>query len=476
MSSTFGGISTAMNALMAQRQALDVTGQNIANVDTPGYTRQRAELQEISGVGRAGLYSSAQAPGNGVMVTDVSRLADALVDARQRNAHANQANLNDVSTTMSAIEQVMNEPSTTGLSSQLTAYWSAWHDVANNPGDTSTRAALLAKAQTVTSTLNTSAQQLTTYWSNQHDQAASLVNDVNTTAQSVAALNQQIVSAQLTGGQVNELSDQRDALVLHLSELTGASSRANADGSVDVMVGGSPLVHGPHAEQLVLSGATAAGQVGSNPVGFTWAGGGAASVSGGRLAASLQALNSTIPGTLAAYDGVAATLAASVNAVHDTGMDLDGNAATDFFGTRDGSPTVTAANISVAITDPRKVASAVIPAGATVPATRANLDGSLADQIAQIATSTTGADSAWKTAVANVGVASARATSQATTAATVQQNADTDRDSASGVSLDEELTNMLTFQRAYQGASRVLTTVDEDLDTLINHTGVAGRG
>ena len=88
MSSTFGGISTAVNALMAQRQALDVTGQNIANVDTPGYTRQRADLQEMSGVGRAGLYSRAQAPGNGVMVTDVARLADALVDARQRTAHA----------------------------------------------------------------------------------------------------------------------------------------------------------------------------------------------------------------------------------------------------------------------------------------------------------------------------------------------------------------------------------------------------
>ena len=410
-----------------------------------------------------------QAPGNGVMVTDVARLADALTDARQRTAHANQANLNDAQTTMSAIEQVVNEPSDNGLSSQLTAYWSAWHDVANNPGDTSTRAALLAKAQTVTGTLNTSAQQLTAYWSSQHDQAASLVNDVNTTAQSVAALNQQIVSAQTTGGQVNELADQRDALVLHLSELTGATAQPNADGSVDVMVGGSPLVHGPHAEQLVLGGATGESQVGTTPVSFSWAGGGPASVSGGRLAASLQALNTTIPGTLASFDQVAATLASSVNAVHDTGMDLDGNPATDFFGTADGSATVTAANISVAITDPRKVASAVL-------AGSANLDGTLADQIAQIATSTTGADNAWKTAVANVGVASARATTQATTAQTVATNSDTDRDSASGVSLDEELTNMLTFQRAYQGASRVLTTIDEDLDTLINHTGIAGRG
>jgi flagellar hook-associated protein 1 FlgK len=341
--------------------------------------------------------------------------------------------------------------------------------VANNPGDTSTRSALLAKAQTVTGTLNTSAQQLTAYWSSQHDQAVSLVNDVNTTAQSVAALNQQIVSAQTTGGQVNELTDQRDALVLHLSELTGATSRANTDGSVDVMVGGSPLVHGPHSETLQLTGATGESQVAGSPVGFTWAGGGAATVSGGRLAASLQALNTTIPGTLASYDQVAATLATSVNSIHDGGMDLDGNPGGDFFGTADASGTVTAANITVAITDPRKVASAVL-------AGSANLDGTLADQIAQLATSTTGADNAWKTAVAGVGVASARATTQATTAATVATNSDTDRDSASGVSLDEELTNMLTFQRAYQGASRILTTMDEDLDTLINHTGLAGRG
>jgi flagellar hook-associated protein 1 FlgK len=466
MSSTFGGLSTAVNALMAQRQALDVAGQNIANVNTPGYTRQRADLTSIVSAGRGGLYAVAQEPGWGVMVSDVSRLTDALVDARQRTAHAGQANLNDVSTTMSTIEQVMNEPSTNGLSSQLTAFWSAWHDVANNPGDTSTRAALLAKASTVAGTLNTSAQQLTSYWSDQRGQAQALVNDVNTTAASVAELNQRISTAKLSGGQVNELSDQRDQLVLHLSELTGASSRPNADGSVDVMVGGSPLVHGPHAEQLTLAGATSMSQVASTPVSFTWAGGGAASVGGGRLAASLQALNTAIPGTLASYDGVAATLASSVNAIHSTGMDLDGNAAGAFF---TSTGTVTAATISVALTDPRKVASAV-------PAGTANLDGSLADQIAQLATSTTGADTAWKTAVAQVGVDSNRAASQATTAATVVQNADADRDSASGVSLDEELTGMLTYQRAYEGAARLLTALDQNLDTLINRTGVAGRG
>jgi flagellar hook-associated protein 1 FlgK len=466
MTSTFSGLSTALNALMAQRQALDVTGQNIANVNTPGYTRQRAELTSITSAGRGGLYAVAQEPGWGVMVSDVSRLADALVDARQRTAHADSANLADVSTTMSAIEQVMNEPSTTGLSSQLTAFWSAWPDVANNPGDVSTRAALLAKAQTVVGTLNTSAQQLTSYWSNQRDQAQALVNDVNTTAQSVAQLNQRIATAKLSGGQVNELSDQRDQLVLHLTELTGATARPNADGSVDLMVGGSPLVHGPHAEQLVLGGATTVSQTGTTPVSFTWASGGAASVSGGRLAASLQALNTTIPGVLASYDGVAATLASTVNAVHSTGMDLDGNAAGAFF---TASGTVTAATISVGITDPRAIAAAVT-------AGSANLDGTLADRLAQLATSTTGADTAWKTAVASVGVDSARATTQAATAATVVKNADADRDSASGVSLDEELTGMLTYQRAYEGASRLLTALDQNLDTLINRTGVAGRG
>lgn len=466
MSSTFGGLSTALNAIMAQRQALDVAGQNIANVNTPGYTRQRAELGAVTSAGRGGLYAIAQEPGWGVMVTDVTRLADMLIDARQRTAHADQANRSDVSATYTAIEQVVNEPSTTGLSSQLTAFWSAWHDVANNPGDVSTRSALLAKAQTVAGTLNSSAQQLTSYWSDQRSQAAALANDVNTTAASVAELNQRITTAKLSGGQVNELSDQRDQLVLHLSELTGATSRANADGSVDVMVGGSPLVHGPHAESLVLTGATAIGQVSATPVAFAWSGGGAAPISGGRLAASLQALNTTIPGVLASYDSVAASLASSVNALHTTGQDLDGNAGGDFF---TSTGTVTAASISVAISNPRAVA-------AGLPAAAANLDGTLADQLAQLATSTTGADSLWKTAVAGIGVDANRAATQATTAATVLTHADADRASASGVSLDEELAGMLTYQRAYEGASRLLTALDQNLDTLINRTGVAGRG
>jgi flagellar hook-associated protein 1 FlgK len=188
-------------------------------------------------------------------------------------------------------------------------------------------------------------------------------------------------------------------------------------------------------------------------------------VSGGRLAASLQALNTTIPGVLASYDSVASTLASTVNAVHNTGQDLDGNPATDFF---TSTGTVTAATFSVAITDPRKVAAAAVTGSA-------NLDGSLADQIAQLATSTTGPDKLWSTAVASVGVDSNRAATQATTAATMVKNADADRDSASGVSLDEELTGMLTYQRAYEGASRLLTALDQNLDTLINRTGIAGR-
>ena len=371
MSSTFGGLSTAINALMAQRQALDVAGQNIANVNTPGYTRQRADLQEITSAGRGGLYAIAQEPGWGVNVADVARLADALVDARQRTAHSDQANLGDISTTYTAIEQVMNEPSTSGLSSQLTAFWSAWHDVANNPGDPSTRSALLAKAQTVTSTLNSSAQQLTSYWSNQRDQAAALVTDVNTTGkvgrrpqpadhdgQAVRRPGQRALRPARPARAAPVRADRRERPAERRRQRRRHGRRQPARARPARRAAGPGRRHGgrarPRRPRCRSPGSAEARR--PSPA-AAWP---------PRCRRSTRRSRASSRSTTRSRQ----TLAGSVNAIHSTGQDLNGNPAGAFF---TSTGTVTAATISVAITDPRKVASAVVTGSA-------NLDGSLADQ------------------------------------------------------------------------------------------------
>jgi flagellar hook-associated protein 1 FlgK len=166
------------------------------------------------------------------------------------------------------------------------------------------------------------------------------------------------------------------------------------------------------------------------------------------------------------YDRVAASLIADVNSLHTAAQDLDGAPGGVFFTV----PAVTgqeAKGIAVAIDNPRKVA-------ASAPAGGATLDGSVADGIAQLRT-TGRAGNDWGSLVADTGVKSRQAQDRSIVQTAIATQADGARDSASGVSIDEEMTNMLMYQRAYEGAARVMTAVDEMLDTLVNRLGTVGR-
>jgi flagellar hook-associated protein 1 FlgK len=466
MSSTFSGISTALNALMAHRQSIDVAGQNVANANTIGYTRQRADLTAVSAVGHGGLFTKIDAPGWGVAVTSITRIVDGFVDTRQRDAHANQAYANAVQGAWTGIEQIVNEPSDTGISMQLSEFWSSWHDVANHPDDVSARSQLLSQARTLADTITSSRAAIDTQFTTTRNQLSAVADQVTSTARSVAELNDRIRTAQATGSQVNELADQRDQLVLQLSELTGATARANDDGTVDVLLGGSMLVSGTRSTGVRVAGAQQVDDVATTPPGpvhLEFTDGRNAVVASGQAGGLMAAMNTAYPSAAAGFDSLASTLATSVNDLHRTGKGLDDTTVPgrDFFSGTD------ARSLAVAITNPRDVAAAAGTAG--------TFDASLADQIAQLSESSTGAGVAWRSYVAQVGVDSQAATRRVTLQDSVAKEADAARDSVSGVSVDEEMTNLLMFQRAYEGAARVMTTVDQTLDTLINRTGLVGR-
>jgi flagellar hook-associated protein 1 FlgK len=468
MSSTFTGITTALNALMAHRQAIDVAGQNVANANTVGYTRQRADISAVSATGHGGLFTKIDAPGWGAEVTSITRIVDGFVDARQRDAHASSAFANAVQGAWTGIEQIVNEPSDTGISAQLSEFWSSWHDVANHPDDVSARSQLLSQARTLVDTITSSRAAVDTQFTTSRNQLSAVADQVNSTARSVADLNDRIRTAQATGSQVNELKDQRDQLVLQLSDLAGASARTNDDGTVDVLLGGSMLVSGSRSTSVQVAGAQNVDSVATTPPGpvhLEFTDGRNAAVTTGQAGGLMTAMNTVHPSAAAGLDTVAASLADSVNTLHRTGKGLDDTTAPDpgrdFFSGTD------ARSLAVALTDPRQVAAAAGDKG--------TFDASLADSIAQLADSTGGPDVTWRSYVAQVGVDSQAATRRVTLQDSVALQADAARDSVSGVSVDEEMTNLLMFQRAYEGAARVLTAVDQTLDTLINRTGLVGR-
>ena len=465
--STFSGLSTALSALYAQRQGMDVTGQNIANANTTGYSRQRTDLQSVGGSPVPAMYATSNGVGSGVTVAGVDRVQDAFLETRGRVEHARNSYLSDQNQVYTEVQQAFNEPSDTGVQAQLTSLWSAWHDLTNSPGDQAVRAQVVARATTLADTLHSTHDALGSLFTTTRQQLDTYVADVNTTASQIATLNQTIVQATNAGLPSNDLADRRDSLVMHLSEIAGATAVAQSNGSMSVYIGGSSVVSGFTTRQIAAAGAQRLEDVGVSPVSLTWTDNGTPlSSQNGQLSSMMQTLGSVLPGYAAQLDGVAANLTSAVNTQHAAGYDLSGNPGGAFFVSSDGTP-INASNITVGITDPKLVAAAAT----TASGGGGTLDGSNADAIAGIGASVTGPDSAYRQLIANLGVAGQTADQQAGIQSSLTNAVDSARQAQSGVNLDEEMTNLISYQRAYEAASRVITTIDSALDTLINHTG-----
>jgi flagellar hook-associated protein 1 FlgK len=463
MGSSFGGINTALTSLYAQRRGLDVTGQNIANANTEGYTRQRVGMQSQVGSLSPAMYAKTDGLGTGVAVSDVQRLRDEYLENRGRTEHGASSYLSAQSASYTSIEDAFAEPSDTALAAQLRDMWGGWNDVSNNPQLSAPRSALIQQSATVADQLNAAQDSLSRQWSQDRTQMSAYVDDVNVTAGSIAQLNDSIIMANASGLTVNELEDRRDLLAMKLAELTGATAAKRENGGMDVFIGGSTLVTGTTTRQLDVTGAKRLQDqlTGGDPVRLVWKDDADSTVqAGGKMGASLDTMTTIIPGLSGDLTSVTDNLINSVNAKHRDGFSVDGSTGLDFFGRKpDGS-------VTVLIEDPDKVA---------VAGTNGTLDNSVADAIADIGDAADGPDREYQSMIGRLGVSSQGSTRRAEIQAVVTEQIDAAREGESGVNLDEEMTNLLTYQRGYEAASRVLTTIDSMLDQLINRTGLVGR-
>ncbi|WP_432978658.1 flagellar hook-associated protein FlgK [Dactylosporangium sp. CA-233914] len=462
--STFSGLNTALSALYAQRRALDLTGQNIANANTEGYSRQRLELSPVEALSTPARWSTARGAGDGVRITDVTRLHNEFMTNRTRAERGLNEYLQAQSAAYANVEQTLGEPSDTGLQSQLSNYWSAWSDVANRPGDTSARTQLLARAGTITDTMHATRQNLDNLFGATREQLAADIAVVNQTSAGIAELNQRIVLARNGNLPTNELSDQRDTLVLRISALTGASGQLNEDGSVNVALGGNLLVQGDIVRDLQAVGSTTVDGIGINPVRVQYADNASpAGITTGKLAAHLQVLTRTIPDAVAGLDSIANTLITTVNAQHQLGYDISVTPPSSTPTPQPGGPFFSGASakdIAVAITDPAKIAASSTPA--------TPYQGDNANAMAAVAQDPQGADTQYRDFVVGIGIQAQTVNRRATAQQVISDDATAAEQAESGVSLDEEMTNMILYQRAYEAAAKVVSTIDTTLDSLIN--------
>ncbi|MDG6102045.1 flagellar hook-associated protein FlgK [Dactylosporangium aurantiacum] len=461
--STFSGLNSALSALYAQRRALDITGQNIANVNTEGYSRQRVELSPVENVTEPARYSLSSGVGDGVRITGVTRLHNEFMTNRTRAEHGLNEYLQAQKVVYGNIEQALGEPSDTGLQSQLSDYWNAWSDVANRPGDASARTQLLARANTVAGTMRTTRANLGDLYAATREQLDADIDVVNQTTAGIADLNARIALAKVADMPTNELSDKRDQLVLRLSELTGATARQKEDGTTDVLLAGAVIVQGDTVRQLEAVGSTTVDGRTVAPPQVQFVGGPVAAITTGRIASRLEALNKTVPDAVKGLDTVAGLLITTVNAQHAQGWDITvvPPATTptpvrggDFFSGTD------ARDIGVAINDPSKVAAS---STATNP-----FQGDNAIAMANLAKDPNGADVTYRNFVVDIGVAAQTVNRRADAQQVISDDVSAAEQAESGVSLDEEMTNMLQFQRAYEAAAKVISVIDTTLDSLIN--------
>ncbi len=454
--SSFSGLNVGLSSLFAQRRGLELTGHNVANANTEGYSRQRVQLQGAGGPTTPALHSRWTGAGNGVTIAGDERLRDAFLEGQSLRERGKDTQLRTQQTTLSRLEGVFGEPSDSGLASQLSDFWSGFDAVAKNPTDRAARSQLLERAATLANGLNDTLSRMDAQVSGSLEKLGVVVSDVNATAETVASLNRAIVSGTRAERNVNDLKDQRDLLVQRLASLTGATVEQGDAGSVDVVLDGRPLVSGRTANALEVGSGAAPSVV--------WSDDGAEAATGGEAGGLLHSLNTVVPRYREGLAQVATRLADVVNAQHSAGYDRSGaSPTTDFFVKQpDG-------RLVVGIHDPDRVAaSSTGTAGgdagggnALVLARQGSLDG--------------GPDQAYRALVVTLGVEAQTANRSVDIQAAILGQVDAARESDAGVNLDEEMTNMLAYQRAYEGAARFLTSVDQMLDTLINRTGLVGR-
>ncbi len=560
--SDFAGLRVALSALQAAQRGVDVSAQNIANANTDGYSRQRVDLVNVGAPAVPAIWSTYSGTGGGVRIDAITRFRDAFMEIRAALEHGSMASLDQSATTMNKIQQLFNEPSDTGIQSQLSNLWSAFDTVANNPSEPAARTQLLETATTLATSINGVSQKLTQQRTDTISELGATVADINQTAQSLAQLNKAIQANTVAGLPINDLEDQRDLLANKLAEASGASLQATDFNQVNVVLNGTALVQEGNAQTLTVDSS-------GSPVVLRWtASNAAATVNSGKAGGELDAINTTIPGYIAKIDNVATTLRDEVNQLHGaisgsiatTAQDQSGSGNLQFDVGLDGGAfaTVTVAgadwsgaggagalqtamqtaidaaigagNATVTVSggNGNPLALSVAPTGThqlQVRATGANagfatllgttpvgsdgiggraffsgndalslavsssvannpgavaagtaaggpLDNSNAIALAQLSESTTGADTAYRQLIVQLGVDTQTATNRDQIQQASTKSLDNARQQVAGVNTDEEMTNLVQYQHSYEAAARVMTTIDSMLNTLINNTGL----
>lgn len=443
-------------ALLTYQQGVNLTSHNIANANTPGYSRQRLNLET------AVVYNADSGTmGAGVTASGIERIYDRFITGQIQRENQSLGNWEARETFLGRVEILFNEASGQGIGQAMSDFWNGWQDLSNAPAGLTERTVILSRGQALGAYLRTTRQGLAEIERDITGSVADTIDQVSALSRRVADLNGKISQIEIGGGTAHELRDQRDLALKELSKLADIRALEQEDGMVSVSIGpeGKPLVTG-----TVVAGDGAPLTLDPASGGILHADGSPLALSGGSLKGLIDTRDVDLRGVVADLDALARTLMERVNAVHRDGAGLDGVAGRDFFtGT-------SAADMDVHIDlveDVNRIAAAGpgegLPGGNSNAVAMAGLQNE-----AGMNTGRSTFDEFYSALVGGVGSASRSAAAGAAYQSEMMTQLENYRESISGVSLDEEMINLVQFQNAYQAAAKLITVADELLDTVIN--------
>ena len=445
-------LSIARSALLAHQRAMAVTAHNVANAQTPGYSRQRLNL-----VAATPQWSPDGLIGRGVTAGGILRTRDIFFDATFRRESGLLGHSGTMRGYLSQVEGAFSEPSDLGVSAALDGLFQAFGDLANDPTGALNRDLVRQAAGQFVNRLHQLDGQLSNVAADSLSRLRGQVDEVNALAGQIAELNTEILAA--GGAQQNaaDLQDQRDLLVDQLSTLVSVRVLQHDDGSIGVVAGDQMLVDGANAHTLQVQA-----------VGSGWGvasanGGGIIDAGGGSIKALVDVLDTTLPSLRTRLDDFARSVVTEFNTIHRNGYTLSGATGTDFF----DPAGVTASTISLT--------AAITASGDAIAAsaTGAPGNGDIALQLADLADATPASlggktlRSLYVEIASGVGADVREAEQQEAIHQTLAYNADSARSSISGVSVDEEMVLLISQQQAYGAAARLIKVADEMMDDLM---------
>ncbi|MCM3356753.1 flagellar hook-associated protein FlgK [Psychrobacillus sp. MER TA 171] len=535
MGSTFMGLETSKRGLHTQQSALYTTGHNISNANTLGYSRQRVNMEATIGYPGTGL-NAPKIPGHlgtGVQAQSVQRIRDGFIDTQYRQEANKLGYWESRSSAITQLEDVLNEPSDYGLAKSMDEFWRSLQDLSVNPENGGARAVVVQRGIAVADSFNYMHKSITQIKENAGKEIGISLKDVNSILQQVASLNEQIKAIEPNGYMPNDLYDARDTLLDELSTYlpietsntkSGGNALAIAEGSVNVFLklkdGTSlKLVDGKDSAELrtfgpnkETDGITPTGTIEGFYIVKVDANGNDINLANewtdptpvnpvqqtitnfsdlGKLKSLVNSYGyatgdvtkpekGLYPEMITKLNDMAKAFAKEFNKLHAEGTDLTGDQGGNFFVQKDilNGTDITAENIYVSknlIDDPNLLAASNSAIGEGEPGNGkqalalANMKFASLDDLGKVS-----AQTYFEGLIGQLGVDGQQAARLEFNSATLQQAVTERRASVSSVSLDEEMTNMIIFQQAYNASARMITVVDETLDKIINGMGRVG--